>query len=223
MKYLIFIPYLIIFAGIGLSYVGLLPAMSGWMLTALGVIFGLGLAIIVIFTKFSGSLSGAFFSALPAIIAIPMVINDLRYPRINDVATNIETPLAFVTALHAVTNAGRDMSFPEKNGPIIRDAYPNVRPLILEQSIEQAFQNTETLAKKQPGWVITRSEAKTYTLEGEVRTSVYRFIDDFVIHVSEQEGKALVNMRSKSRDGLVDAGANAKRIQEFFEQLNSFK
>lgn len=95
--------------------------MLGWMLTALGVLFGLGLAIIVMFTNFSGSLPGALFSALPAIIAIPMVIHDLRYPRINDVATNIKAPLAFVTALHAAENTGRDMSFPEKNGPIIRD------------------------------------------------------------------------------------------------------
>ena len=71
--------------------------------------------------------------------------------------------------------------------------------------------------------MITRSEAKTYTLEGEVSTSVFRFIDDFIIHVSDHDGKVLVNMRSKSRDGLVDAGANAKRIERFFKQLEGLK
>jgi hypothetical protein len=48
-------------------------------------------------------------------------------------------------------------------------------------------------------------------------------IDDFVIHVSDQEGKSRIDMRSKSPDGLVDAGANAKRIQAFLEQLENSK
>ncbi|NEO34751.1 MAG: DUF1499 domain-containing protein, partial [Symploca sp. SIO3C6] len=130
---------------------------------------------------------------------------------------------AFVTALQAAPNTGRDMSFPEKNGPIIHEAYPNVRPLILDEPLEQAFQRIGTLARTQPGWKITRRDAKAHTLEGEATTSFFRFVDDFVIHASEQEGKAMINMRSKSRDGLVDAGANAKRIQRFFEQLAKFK
>ena len=45
----------------------------------------------------------------------------------------------------------------------------------------------------------------------------------YIIQVSDYEGKARIDMRSKSRDGLVDAGANAKRIQTFFEQLDDTK
>ncbi|NES22687.1 MAG: DUF1499 domain-containing protein [Symploca sp. SIO3E6] len=223
MQYLAFVPYLITFSGIGLSYAGMLPAMVGWAMSALGVLFGLGLAVIVIFVGQSGLLWTAVFAVLPSVIAIPMVINDLRYPRINDVATDVENPPIFVAALQATPNVVRDMTFPEKNKPIIREAYPNVRPLILDERLDQVFQCVETLVKIQPGWVITRRDAKTHTLEGEVTTSFFRFVDDFVIHVSEQEDKALINMRSKSRDGLVDAGANAKRIQRFFEQLENFK
>ena len=212
---------LIILAGVGLSYVGMLPAMFGWALSALGVLSGLGLAVTVMFAGRSDLWWAAAFAVLPSMVAIPMVINDLRYPRINDVATNVEDPPAFVAALQAAPNAGRDMSFPEKNGPTIREAYPNVRPLILDEPSEQAFQRIETLARKKPGWVITRRDADACTLEGEATTSFFRFIDDFVLHVSDREGKARINMRSKSRDGLVDAGANARRIQTFFEQLEN--
>jgi len=223
MQYLAFVPYLIIFAGIGLSYAGMLPAMVGWSLSALGVLFGLGLAFTVIFTEQPGLLWAAVFSALPSVVAIPMVINDLRYPRINDVATNVENPPDFVAALHVAPNTGRDMSFPEKNGPIVRETYLNVRPLILAELLEQVFQHVETLANIQPGWVITHRDVEARILEGEATTSFFRFVDDFVIHVSDQEGKARIDMRSKSRDGLVDAGANAKRIQMFLEQLKNSK
>ena len=129
---------------------------------------------------------------------------------------NIEAPPAFV---QAALDRGHDMPFPKKNGPIIRNAYPNLQPLILDEPIEQAFLRIETLAKLQPGWVITRRDAIAFTLEGEATTSFFRFIDDFVIHVADDQGKTVINMRSKSRDGLVDAGANAKRIQTFFQQL----
>ena len=223
MQYLTLVPYFIILAGVGLSYAGILPAMKGWMLSALGVLSGLGVSIAIAFTGRSDLLWAAVFAVLPSMIAIPKVIRDLRYPRINDVATNVEHPSAFVAALQAAPNTGRDMSFPEKNGPIIREAYPNVCPLILDESLEQIFQRIEPLAKIQPGWVITRRDAKAHTLEGEAKTSFFRFVDDFIIHVSDQEGKALINMRSKSRDGLVEAGANAKRIQRFFEQVEKFK
>ncbi len=223
MQYLALVPYFIILAGVGLSYVGMLPAMKGWVLSALGVLSGLGLAVTAIFAGRSDLLWAAVFAVLPSMVAIPMVINDLRYPRINDVATNVEDPPAFVAALQAAPNTGRDMSFSEKNGPTIREAYPNVRPLILDEPLEQAFQRIETLTRIQPGWVITRRDANAFTLEGEATTSFFRFIDDFIIHVSEYEGKAWINMRSKSRDGLVDAGANASRIQTFFKQLDNSK
>ncbi|AFY38374.1 hypothetical protein Lepto7376_2075 [[Leptolyngbya] sp. PCC 7376] len=223
MPYFTLVPYLIILAGVGLSYVGLLPAMTGWVLSALGVLSGLGFAVTVMFSRQVDLWWAAAIAVLPSMVAIPMVMNDLRYPRINDVATNVEAPPTFVAALQIAPNTRRDMSFPEKNGPIIHKAYPNIHPLILDEPLEHVFQRIETLARIQPGWVITRHDAITFTLEGEATTSFFRFIDDFIIHVSDYEGKARIDIRSKSRDGLVDAGANAKRIQTFFKQLDNSK
>lgn len=208
-----------VFAGILLSYAGVLPAMIGWVLSMLGVLFGIGVAITLSFT--GQSWVYAVVAALPAAVAIPMVMNDLRYPRINDVTTDVEEPPAFVVATRAPPNQNRDMSFPEKNGPIVRRAYPNVQPLVLDEPPELAFQRVATLASDTPGWVITNRDADARILEAEVTTSFFRFIDDVVVCVSAQGGRTRVDMRSKSRDGLVDAGANAKRIQRFLGQLES--
>lgn len=220
MRLLALTPYLLILSGVGLSYTSTLPAMLGWILCALGVLFGLGTAIAIYVARIRKEAPGFrmyfFIAVAPFIVAAPMVVNDLRYPRINDVTTDIENPPTFVVALRAPRNIGRDMTFPKSFGPIIRDAYPDVRPLILAEQPDLVFQRVQRLANAQPGWSITHHDPERRTLEGEATTSFFRFVDDFVIHVSGQEGKTRVDMRSKSRDGLVDAGANAKRIRGFF-------
>lgn len=219
MQYLTLVPYLAILAGVGFSYAGMLPAMIGWMISALGILFGFGLAVTAIFIGPSDLWWIAVVAALPSMVAIPKVTHDLRFPRINDVATDIEDPPSFVVALQVRTNQGRDMSFPKKNGRIIRDVYTNVQPLVLNEGVDRCFQRIENLARVQPGWKVTCCDADARTVEGEVTTAVYRFVDDFIIRVSDQDGTTRIDMRSKSRDGLVDAGANAKRILNFFEQL----
>lgn len=223
MRTLALVPYILVLSGVGLSYAGAIPAMIGWILCALGVLFGLGTAITIYFARIRREAPGfwMFFivAAAPLVVAVPMVVNDLRYPRINDVTTNIENPPAFVAALRASRNIGRDMAFPKHFGPIIRHGYPNVRPLISAERPDLVFQRVERLANAQPGWAITHRDPEKRTLEGEVTTSFFRFVDDIVVHVSDQDGKTRVDMRSKSRDGLVDAGANAKRIRVFFAQI----
>ena len=219
LPYLALVPYGFILAGVGLSRFGVLPAMTGWMLTAFGVLSGLAVAITLIVVRRSRSWWAAALAVLPTLVATPMVVAALRSPPINDVATNVEAPLAFVAALQAAPNAGRDMSFPAENGPIIRAAYPGVRPLVLDEPAERVFRRIEDLAGARAGWSITRRDAATRTIEGEATTSVFRFVDDFVIHVADHDGGARIEMRSKSRDGVGDAGVNAERIRSFFDQL----
>jgi uncharacterized protein (DUF1499 family) len=223
MRFLAVVPLLLNFAGIGLSSAGVLPAMVGWVLFALGTLIGLVVSITIFTVRVRRGQPHfrvfAIIAALPLTVAVPIVIHDLSYPRINDVTTDVKNPLAFTAALEAPANAGRDMTYPEHFGPIVREAYPNVRPLVLDESAEQVFQRVEKLAEIQPDWVITNSDAEIGTVEGEATTSIFRFVDDFVIRVSDQDGQARVEMRSKSRDGLVDGGANAKRIRTFFAQL----
>ena len=51
-------------------------------------------------------------------------------------------------------------------------------------------------------------------------TRIFRFVDDVVVRVRPAEGGgAIVDVRSKSRDGRGDLGANAARIRAFAEKL----
>jgi uncharacterized protein (DUF1499 family) len=55
--------------------------------------------------------------------------------------------------------------------------------------------------------------------EGFSTSRLFRFKDDFVIEVRPYETGSIVQMRSKSRVGRGDVGANAARIETFFAKL----
>ncbi|MEM9332509.1 MAG: DUF1499 domain-containing protein [Pseudomonadota bacterium] len=219
MNYLVFIPYTLIALGIVLGFLRVCPAMIAWGVCAIGVLVGIAIAVTLLVSSGFGSFAPALISAIPAIIAVCMVVKDLSYPRLNDVTTDVENPPQFNKAQEAAPNLGRNMTFPERFGPIIRTGYPDLKPLIIDQTPEQAFKQLNNLALDQAGWVITNHDAMEGMLEGEATTSVLGFIDDFVIRVTDQNGKACIDMRSKSREGLVDAGKNANRIRSFFDQV----
>ena len=69
------------------------------------------------------------------------------------------------------------------------------------------------------GTEITRSDPAAHALEGISTTRLFRFHDDFVVEVRADDGGSVVQMRSKSRDGKGDIGANAARIKALFAQL----
>ena len=219
MQFFSLLPFLIIAAGIGLVYVGVRPAMIGWAVCMLGVLVGLGVGVAVLVMGQPNAWFFALIAGLPFAIAAPMVARDLSYPCINDVTTDTENPPTFVAALSAPPNFGRNMDFPEHFGSIIRQGYPSLQPLMLEEEPEEVFQRLEKLASIQPGWKVTNLNTEKRILEGEAMTTFLRFVDDIVIRVTEQDGKSRIDMRSKSREGLLDAGMNAKRIRTFLDQV----
>lgn len=77
------------------------------------------------------------------------------------------------------------------------------------------------------------SEIETYqppqpvlaSMEATASSSTFRFVDDIVVRIRGPEGAdaahAKVDIRSKSRDGQSDLGANAARIRAFQELLEA--
>jgi len=63
-------------------------------------------------------------------------------------------------------------------------------------------------------------DAAAGTLLARDTSKIFRFVDDIVVRVRPAEnGGAIVDVRSKSRVGQGDIGANAARIRRFAERL----
>lgn len=98
-------------------------------------------------------------------------------------------------------------------------AYPNVRPLILSENPEQVFGQALATAK-QMGWTVHTEDLDRGIIEATATTFWYGFKDDIVIRIHAGEGGGtVVDIRSVSRVGQSDLGANAKRIMTFINAL----
>jgi uncharacterized protein (DUF1499 family) len=210
-----------------LAHFGIVPAIAGFALFGFGGLLGVvTLALGIVGAARHGvgaargglalgvALTGAF-----AWIALP----GRAFPPINDITTDTANPPRFVTARSVAPNQGRDMTYPAAAfAAQQRAGYPDVRPLELSVSRDEAFKRVQIAAQEMPGWEIVRVDAAAYALEGVATSRVFRFQDDFVVEVHPQDGGSVVHMRSKSRDGRGDVGANAARIKAFFEKVRSF-
>lgn len=161
---------------------------------------------------------------LGVVIAIPFVFKILataKYPAINDITTDVNNPPEFVHAKRLSANRGRNMTYDKALYAAAQErGYGNIEPLHLRADPGTVFTQVQAAASRMPDWEITYTDAKTYTLEGVATSGLFHFKDDFVIQVRPADsGGSLVEMRSKSRDGVGDLGVNYNRIEDFFTRL----
>ncbi len=99
-----------------------------------------------------------------------------------------------------------------------QQGYPALPPLKMPEQPDDAFKAVQRAAEQMPTWTITNTDPASQTIEGySTSGSLFHFNDDFVIQVRPgTDGGSLLDMRSKSRDGIGDFGVNYKRIVTFF-------
>lgn len=140
-------------------------------------------------------------------------------PYIHDITTDTENPPPFVGVLPLRADAPNP---PEYAGEEVatqqREAYPEIQPLRLPLSADQAFERALDTART-AGWEIVAAVPQEGRIEATATTFWFGFKDDVVIRITPEDGRSRVDMRSKSRVGRSDVGANAERIRTFLEAL----
>lgn len=141
-------------------------------------------------------------------------------PRIHDITTDFVDPPAFRALLPLRADAPNP---PEYEGEEIarqqREAYPDIGPLVTDAYPAIAFDHALETARAM-GWEIVAADAERGVIEATDTTFWFGFRDDVVIRVLAEGEGARVDVRSKSRVGLSDVGANAARIRAFTERLD---
>ena len=142
-------------------------------------------------------------------------------PTINDISTNLDNPPALVAAAQAPENQGKDLAYPGEFKAQVEHAYEGLISLQLAIPADAAFKLARQVAEAQPHWKLTRVDPAALTLEGEETAGIFQFTDDFVIRILPLDGSSQVDMRSRSRVGKGDLGANARRIRTYFGALSA--
>lgn len=158
-------------------------------------------------------------------------------PPIHDVSTRPDDPPAFSPALlserarSADTNPVVSLTAPistlEKYrgprfadmgdrtlGQIAAEAYPGVRPLTTPAAPDVAFAAALAEARSQ-GWAIVSEDAATGAFSATATTFWFGFKDDVAVRIRQDGTGSVIDVRSTSRVGLSDLGANAARIESF--------
>ena len=94
------------------------------------------------------------------------------------------------------------------------EAYPDLNTLVSPLSTDEAYNRALQVATNL-GWDIYHQDSNTGVIEAVDTTSIMGFKDDIVIRVRSSAQGTLLDLRSVSRVGEGDLGANAKRIRAF--------
>jgi uncharacterized protein (DUF1499 family) len=207
---------------------GLYLVLFGFFLAVLGLVIGV-IALLVTFlmpSRRAGRAQAVVGTILALIVLVPIfriVLSTRQYPPINDITTNPQNPPPFVHAQTLPANRARDLSYKPEMASVQQAApvYSNLKPLQLPGSPDNVYKRVEIIAGEFPGWQVTYRDPAHHTVEGVATSTLFQFKDDFVIQVqpTADSSKSLVEMRSKSRDGKGDLGANYNRIESFFKAL----
>ena len=142
-------------------------------------------------------------------------------PAIHDITTDTVDPPAFVAVLPLRRDAPNSAVY---GGPKIaaqqKAAYPDIKPLVLQQPPARAFELALTAAKDM-GWVIDASVPAEGRIEATATTSWFHFKDDIVVRIRASGSGSVVDVRSESRVGGSDVGTNAARVRAYLAKLTA--
>ena len=139
---------------------------------------------------------------------------------IHDITTDIGNPPSFdmiiplrIDAPNPPEYAGAEAAEQQ------RTAYPDIQTLTLEKPTDEVFDAAKAVASEL-GWEIVSANRDSGRIEATDTTFWFRFKDDVVIRLTPRGSGTNVDIRSKSRVGRGDMGANAARIRRFLQDLS---
>lgn len=170
-------------------------------------------------------------AAVPALTLLAAVMQASRVPSIHDASTDLQNPPAFSSAVVALreeqgTNSlDLDAKLARSGMPVTQimvEYHKDIEPLIMRDTVSGAVGKTRTMAKKL-GWAVSGSEIlpdRSVRIDAYDQSFWFGFIDDIVIYVRAAENNHVrIDVRSVSRVGESDLGANAKRLRKFLDRM----
>lgn len=152
-------------------------------------------------------------------------------PAIHDITTDLADPPQFSALPLREDNwdniPGADDSDMQGMNPrqrwatLHQDAYPDVRSVRIDEPVADVIEKARRLAEDR-GWDVASIDPAAGHLEATATISLFRFKDDVVIRAraADNGDASIIDMRSVSRVGIHDLGANADRVREFLSDLS---
>jgi uncharacterized protein (DUF1499 family) len=209
------------------------PAAMNLMAVSTGGLFlAIGIALFAIVRIWFGGQTGAaqavaaiFIAFLGLAAPLYFLSHVVTLPWMYDVQTSPDEPLDFKVLNTMRPADANPIVEPDEAAIDLQDeGYPDIGPMALERSATEVFSLVHE-AVERLGWTIVVNEAPGETGAGRIEatdsTLVMGFTDDVVVQVKGNDAQAIIDVRSVSRYGRTDLGANAARIRKLFEEVTA--
>ena len=145
-----------------------------------------------------------------------------QLPAITDVTTDPTDPPRFEVVAR-LRPAGRNLYPGLAVAALQKGAWPDIEPLNVSVSPKAAYDGVMTVLTKRK-WRVVDSRAPAPGRDGHIeaiaRTLVMGFRDDVTIRIRPTREGARVDIRSASRFGATDFGANAERVLALIDDID---
>jgi len=230
--WLVILSIVVLGISLGGGRLGLLTPISSFMLFGIGciVLAVAGLITLVGIVISTGSAGDASAPRAWSALAISVILvgtaliqlrNSSGVPPIHDITTDTNNPPLFEAILPLRADAPNP---PGYAGTEIagqqQSAYPDLVTLTINKPTAEVFTAAEQVARDL-NWHIVAADQAAGRIEATDTTTWFRFQDDVVIRLTTLKSGTSVDVRSKSRVGRSDMGANARRIHAFLDRLES--
>jgi uncharacterized protein (DUF1499 family) len=208
-----------------------LAVLGGSIGLAAGAVLSALLAFVVIWrTGRQGAgqaAAGLFLALLLGAYPAYLTAKAIRAPRLTDLSTDIADPPGFSAS--RVAQAARGGATPRNSAAAARraqaQAYPKILPILLDLDTDEAFAAV-VKAVAASGWrLVEQTPAGGRMGVGHIdaiaRSMILGFPCDITVRIRPLAGRTRVDLRSASRFGPFDFGANQHNIAVFEAALQS--
>ena len=209
-------------------------ALNLFLVAFAGAALALLIGLIALAQIWHSGYAGAGSAAIGILLPLLMGIWPLAYlqayrnaPPLNDVTTDFTSPPRFAAlAKQRVESQQRPVYPATRFGELQQKSYPDLRTLVIERPVEEAFELVEETARASSGrwWLPMRRPARPPSparWRRSTRRMIMGFTDDVVVRVEGNVNRSRIDVRSASRYGVVDFGQNATRVRRFLAELKA--
>jgi hypothetical protein len=149
----------------------------------------------------------------------------VEYPQLTDISTDTDDPPEFIAAIgDRPADAAPIVEATESDITLQREAYPDIVSRHYPIDTVRVYDAAIAIVDRQKWRVLAAirppDEDQTGRIEAVAMTLIFGFRQDVVIRIQPDGDGSLVDMRSASRNGAHDLGADAERIRSFLSQLD---
>ena len=174
-------------------------------------------------------LIAAVMAGVAAMVPLKMKEAVAANPFIHDITTDFDDPPAIVTAANeARKNPPHyvgDEPAPRSElttAEAQREAFPDIKTLYTDKSVEDAAAIAASIVGDMNMKLLSNGAVgDDWVIEAAYTSLWFGFVDDFVVRIRAEGDGAIVDVRSKSRVGGSDLGANAARVRAFMTKFEA--